>query len=290
MLFKIVSIFSIVISLAQADVTKIEWGKVVEECDKSDRPTIIIVKQSPIDYTIDTKNEEITANDQSQMLHQRHIFLMMDAWFTQKKMNLVLAEGCSRQSVDEKFLKIFNGWSFSDLKEKVANETYVQIATHIPMKLAAKYSPKLLVECADDEELFVQQRELMIDMKKVIGLLSRLRQYAKNEKKTSTYMKTAIEEYQLDKFITPQKTQEFFEVRLRQGLSLWTKIVKKREEIMAQNIMFKAAPLAIVVNGMHAHELKKKLQSEKFQCLVVEPTGYEKTYERLQGNFNKLLK
>ncbi|MGE0763688.1 MAG: hypothetical protein AB7N80_10460 [Bdellovibrionales bacterium] len=273
----------VVVSGAHADPAKLnpEWGSSIGSCNTKDsKGKVWIFKQwhlGPQVKTIDL----IAAQNLPQAPNQRALYSQLAEWIQSGQLRTVLAEGCEGV-IDEKFTETYNGWNLQLLKAKSQEGGYDQVITHIPLKLEAHFGARVDTLCGDSQKLVQKHSLLFSDMRGLIGFKTRLEQYKNDPEKVKPYLDSFIEINNL-----PVKTnvkQAIAKVRgkLKNKMTELKEIFGLRNQTFVQAIQKSGAlEVALVVGGLHAADLKQRLQKALYDCEVVEPKGYNSEDEKL---------
>ena len=223
-----------------------------------------------------------------QQPNQTAIYRQLERWVTDGQMRTILAEGCEGE-IDDKFAKVFNGWSMTDLKAKSKTDTFAEITSHVPMKIEAKFADKVKTLCGDNETMIKQQNLLLSDLRGTVGFLTRLQD--QDSKKADSYLIPAIEVFKFPAATSRSKAVQLLNQLLGERIGLLLKAIDERSMLFAQAIeKAPADKMALVIGGLHADALRKMLEERKLACSVVEPAGYAQDEEKLVADLQKYWK
>lgn len=258
----------------------------IAACPKSDGPKVVrILKQwtlSPTTYTKDFKEKY----PQERNLTAVYQALVDDV--KKKKIDLVVGEGCEGP-IDKAFKIQFNGWSVESLSKVALTKGFDRIITSVPMKLAARFDDKLKVVCGDSDALIQEGNVRLTNLRGWAGYLTHLKQsYVDDQGKL--YADGAADLLKISRATPRDEIIAKVKDRIREELGSFRKAIHERNDGFVKVVSdaeFKTA--AIVINGLHAEDLKTKLQAAGLGCEVYEPPGYQREEERLIQDFEKLL-
>ena len=258
----------------------------IATCPKSESGKLVqVLKQwtlSPTTYTKDFKEKY----PQERNLTAVYQALVDDV--KKKKVDLVVAEGCEGE-ITKDFKVEFNGWSVASLAKVSLSKGFDRIITSVPMKLAARFDDKLKVVCGDSEALIQEGNVRLTNLRGWVGYLTHLKQsYVDDQGKL--YADGAADLLKISRATPRPELIAKVKDRIREELAAFRKAIQERNDKfikLIQETEFKTA--AIVINGLHAEDLKAKLQAANLGCEVFEPPGYQREEERLIQDFEKLL-
>ena len=104
------------------------------------------------------------------------------------------------------------------------------------------------------------------------------------------YSEAAADLLKVPKDTPIEKLQAKIKERFKEELDLFAKSLVERNTSFVNALKDKDfETAAIVIGGLHADDLKKKLQDAGFACEVLEPAGYIREDENLIKEFQKAL-
>jgi len=213
-----------------------------------------------------------------QARNQTAIFLQLDRWISEGHLDNLIAEGCEGE-LQENTPLVFNGWSFAELKAASTQPSFAEIVSHIPMKLKAKYTGKILALCGDNQKLLDENNRQFSDIRGTFGFLSRILEFQNDPAKLKPYLEGAIQTFHLPQYLSALGTIQRLRKLLKNELKeVQTTIQKRNLQILRviQDIAKTSnKPVAVVFGGLHTAGLKKLLEKDGFSCSVVQPSGYQ---------------
>lgn len=247
---------------------------------------VLLIKQWHLAPTTITKSFK---EKYPQERNQTAIYKQLNEEVKGGRLDLIVAEGCSGE-INEDFKVSFNGWDLESLRGQAQTRGYEKIVTHVPLKLEARHGDKLLTICGDDEALIQEGNMRMSNLRGWVGFRSRLSETGDPEK-VKLYAETAASLLKEPKETPVDQLQTKIKEKVKEELDLFAKSLTARNEHFVKALEgreFKQA--AIVIGGLHANDLKNKLQVAGFACDVLEPPGYNREDENLIQDFEKAMK
>ena len=247
--------------------------------------TVILLPQwhlSPNTKTLDIEKSK----DLVQYKNQTAIYLVLDEWIKNGKVDLLLAEGCTG-SIDQNFSEVFNGWDYKRLKVQSKSKNYQDIMTLIPLKLEAKYADKLDTFCADDLALIKKHQLIFSDLRALVGIYSRLKEHKNSPGKFSTYVKL-LEESEKIKI---KKPIEYSRNKIKSLIRAEKEMISKRNEAFLIKIeTSKKQTIALIIGARHIPDLEKKLKKKAIKTkkipLIKETLPKEDFYSKLKKSLD----
>jgi hypothetical protein len=256
-------------------------AKSVDNCKKANTPSarIWFFKQWHLGPKLDTTDIK-KSETLPQETNQKALFQQLDSWISSGQLKTIIAEGCSSGEMTGDTPLKFNGWDISGLKTQVGNPEYDEILTSIPLKLEAKYGPKIHVICGDDEELAKKNALAFSDARGEVGYLTRLEQYKNDSAKAAGYLEDVVKLYHLPAGTTVRQGILKLKGERKNSVNQAEEFIGKRNEHLA-DVAAKAAlsrpgseNIAIVFGGAHSQGTKEIFESKGLGCEIVEPAGY----------------
>ncbi len=258
----------------------------VASCEAAkDAKMVLVIKQWHLPPTTITKSfKEKYPQERNQTAIYQHLNLAVK----RKKLQLVLAEGCEGE-INSEFKTAFNGWTVEHLKKQAQSRGFDKILTNIPLKLEARHGDRLLTVCGDNDALIQEGNLRLSNLRGWMGFWSRLSEPSDAEK-TKLYVESAASLLKVPAETSLPELQVKIKERLKDDLGLFAKSLNQRNDSFVKNLEgkdFKTA--AIVIGGLHANDLKEKLQTAGYACEVYEPPGYNREDENLIKEFEKAI-
>lgn len=219
--------------------------------------------------------------------NQSAIYLALGEAIKKKRLKLVVAEGCEGGPIDENFSTAFNGWSYGDLKKAATTKGYERIITHVPLKLEAKFGNSVETVCGDQNSLVQEGNLRLSNLRGWIGFWTRLREPG-NEEKQTLYREAAAELLKVPKTTSIQEILKLVKSRVSEELAAFRKSLDDRNGRFVETLKgHNVESAAIVVGGLHADDLRSKLEAAGFACEILEPPGYQDEGEKLVLDFER---
>ena len=250
--------------------------------------TVTIYKQWHLSSKVNALDIEATKK-LPQFENQKDIFEAIESSIQKNKKILLLSEGCSiGTEIDMKFPTTFNGWNMSLLDAKKTQADYSQVLAPIPMKVEAKYTAESQTLCADDTELMKKNDLALSDARGYLGFYMRLKEVKDKDPKKFQFYKNALEETENKKIADPV---QYSKQKVLASLELFKKYRSERNNSFITLVQkhLKENPI-IVIGGLHAIDLKNRLDSLHIKNIVITPKGYPQNSETLESDILKILK
>ena len=270
----------IVLANARPMLTKVASCPVID-ATKSVR----VIKQWPLPPAVFTKDFK---ERYPQERNQTAIYQALADDVKKKKLDLVVGEGCEG-TLDANFTGLFNGWSFESLRKVSQTRTYDRIIAHVPMKLAARFGDKISARCGDNEALIQEGNVHVTNLRGWSGYLTHLRATYVDDR-GKLYADGAADQLKIARSTPLPEVLKLIQDKVRSELADFRRAIGQRNDGFVKAVTepeFKTA--AIVINGLHADDLKTKLQAAGLNCEIFEPPGYQREDERLIQDFERLL-
>lgn len=252
-----------------------------------DARQVLLIKQWHLSPRTQTKGFK---EKYPQEKNQSAIYIGLADKIKSKKLALVVAEGCEGE-INDQFVTRFNGWDYSALKAQSQTKNYPKIITHVPLKLEARYQDKILTVCGDSERLIQEGNLRISNLRGWAGFWSRLTEKSANPEKLKLYSEAAAELLKVPKDTPPSVMLPQIKDKIRSELELFQKSLSERNDGFVKALQaHPEGPAAIVIGGLHADDLKAKLEAAGFGCDVIEPSGYQREDEELVKEFQRAMK
>ena len=277
-------IFTLLLSFADA---RPSLNKVGSCSAAKDAKKVMLIKQWHLAPTNITKSFK---EKYPQEKNQTAIYQSLNDLVKKKKLQIVVGEGCEGE-IDSNFKTAFNGWDFESLQKQSHTKAYPRIVTHVPLKLEVRHGDKLLTLCGDSDKQIQEGNLRISNLRGWIGFWSRLSEHKTDPDKLKLYSEAAADLMKVPKETSLEELQTKIKERIKQELELFQKSLDERNTSFVKALEGREFDTAaIVVGGLHASDLKEKLQAAGFACDVFEPVGYIQQEEKLIQEFQKALK
>lgn len=208
-----------------------------------------------------------------QYSNQLSIYLVIKEWVEEKRVDVVVAEGCEGEITKDTNLN-FNGWNYWSLFGRKDLDDYQDIMTHIPLKIEAKYQDKVKTICGDSLELIKKHQLILSDMTGATGYLYRLKQYReKGDTKSFERYKKSYEGLVKKKLKYPIA---FIDKKLKELEKQEKQMLIERNKKFVEVINYsKANKFAIVLGARHMKDLEQRLKDAGHEVMkfpVIEKT------------------
>ncbi len=206
--------------------------------------------------------------------NQIAIYKMLGNWINQGLLRTVLVEGCG-YGISRGFETRYNGWNLRGLEKRAGRPDYDSVITHVGLKLEAKLGSAVDTVCADSDELIRAHDLAFSDARGVAGFLSRLEGVGDDDPKAKPHLASVIDIYRLPPGTTVPQAVAQLKAELKDVISRVQRGFEERNKIMVRKILgAPARPMALVVGGAHAPDLKSRLEKAGVACAIIEPKGY----------------
>lgn len=218
--------------------------------------------------------------------NQREIYLYLRDAIRSKKIATIVAEGCEGE-MGADFTPVFNGWSYQQLLPYSQGKDYDIIQTHVPLKLEVQFKDQVKTLCGDDLSLIEKHLKVFSDLRGLAGFWMRLEENKTHPEKEKAYGDVLRDLYKLPASMSAEGLRDFLRQKIQATLLEGQGLVGERNARVVQTIPPNSNKgVAIVIGGLHAKDLRERLDKAGFNCEVMEPDGYgedeEKLFERLQ--------
>ena len=265
------------VSTSKARLTK------VETCATTDsKKKVMVIKQWHLAPKSVTKGFK---EKYPQEKNQTAIYKTLAEGVKREDLQLIVSEGCEGE-IDEKFAPTFNGWDYASLKVQSQTKNYDKIITLVPLKVEAKYGDKITTLCGDSESLIQEGNRRLSNLRGWMGFYAKL---SKGDEETvKLFSGSAADLLQLPKETPSDKVLEKIKEQIKVDLAAFFKSLGDRNDAFVKILSAQEyEKAAIVIGGLHAADLKEKLERAGLGCEVYEPPGYQRADENLIQEFQK---
>lgn len=266
---------------AKSHMTKIGSCALKEDASKK----VYIVKQWHLAPKTETKGFK---EKYPQEKNQTAIYQLLEDGVKRKELDLIVAEGCEGE-INSDFQTKFNGWDVASLKAQSFQKNYSKIITLAPMKVEAKYGDKITTFCGDSDQLIREGSLRLSNLRGWVGFYTRLKESVDAEK-TKLYSEGAADLLKVPKDTPVDKLLPMIKERINTELQAFQKSLHDRNDAFLKTLEERDfSKAAVVIGGLHAEDLKEKIEKAGMNCEVLEPPGYIKENENLVQDFQKAL-
>jgi hypothetical protein len=258
----------------------------VGSCNTTGTKQVLVIKQWHLSPTTVTKGFK---EKYPQEKNQSAIYLALAERIKKGKLQVILAEGCEGGEINSSFTPEFNGWGYTSLQRAALGKGYDKVLSHIPLKLEAKFESKILTLCGDNEALIKEGNMRLSNLRGWSGFWSRLNGTSGDDK-VRLYADTAADTLKVDRATPVPDLLQKIKARMTDDLAAFKQSLTNRNASFVkvlQSQPFEAA--AVVIGGLHADDLKEKLEAAGLGCEVLEPPGYRREDEQLLQVFTQVL-
>lgn len=270
-------------SSPQAALTKVGTCKVSKDVGKH----VTVIKQWHLAPKTVTKGFK---EKYPQEANQTDIFKAVNEMVKKKKVQLLVAEGCEGE-INGDFKSSFNGWDLESLKKESQRKHFEKILSHVLIKIEARHGDKILTVCGDNEALIQEGNLRLSNLRGWFGFFTRLTESKDDPEKQKLYGEAAADLLKVPRDTPPDKLLAQIKEKLKGEIEAFVKSIDDRNDRFLQTVKeheFKNA--VIVIGGLHAEDLRKKLEAAGIGCDVLEPRGYQREDENLVDKFEKAIK
>lgn len=229
----------------------------------SEKKTIALLGQYHLSAKAITKDIE-QSKQLPQFNNQKAIYLVLDEWVRNKKLQLIISEGCEGE-IDEKFRPSFNGWNYLSLRKNRKLSVYEDILTLVPLKIEAKYDKEIKTLCGDDLQMIAKHQLLFSDLKGYIGFFTRLKESVAGTKKYESYLR-ALEDSEKRKIKQPV---DYLKKKIKGLIEQEEAMVSQRNKSFLKVVQgSEASTVAIVIGNRHLEDLKTSLEKQGHKVLL----------------------
>lgn len=244
---------------------------------------ITIYKQWHLSPKQDTRNI-LASTKLPQYLNQESIYLSSKKLIEEGKSQLVISEGCEGE-INKNFKENFNSWDYSRLELAKSSADFDKILTLIPLKLEVLFGEKLLTLCGDNKKLINEHQLALSDLRAYYGYIARLKQFkGKDEKRYQVYAEALKAPKGTDPLLYAQE-------KGKEALKKFKELIIKRNDqfIESASANYAKNPL-IIIGGLHAEDIEKRLKAKGLNVRIIEDATYEKEekglFSQLEAAFN----
>jgi hypothetical protein len=269
-----------------------KWAQVVGHCKtpaRASKKEVWVFKQWHLAPSVDT-HDRARAAKLPQAVNQTALYRQLEAWITAKKIDALVAEGCSGELTRASALKI-NGWSMPELEAASRQPKYdKEVVGSVALKLEAKHGDALRTLCGDDEASMKESLLAFSDARGILGYMTRLEENRDNPAKARNYLDGAIGLLKLPRDSTIDQVMPRLGSELKKAIERVHASLEKRNEKAVEAAL--SAPgnrVALVFGGLHAAGIQKALEKKGVACTVVQPSGYQDDEAKLLQRLDSLL-
>ncbi|MBX3022879.1 MAG: hypothetical protein KF799_14490 [Bdellovibrionales bacterium] len=260
--------------------------KTVGSCATPDaKKKVYIIKQWHLAPTTITKG--FPKEKYPQERNQTAIYQMLSAHVKDKKMQMVVAEGCEGEITPE-FTPAFNGWDYASLHKVSQTKGYEKILSLVPLKIEARYDDKILTMCGDDEAKIKEGNLRISNLRGWFNFYARLNETYPDDK-GKLFADAAAELLKVPKTTATPDLLKQINARIKEELTAFRTLLNERNDGFVKVLQEKDfETAAVVIGGLHADDLKEKVQAAGLGCEVLEPPGYQREAEQLVQDFERV--
>lgn len=222
--------------------------------------------------------------------NQSAIYLALADKIKNKKLDLLVAEGCEGE-INDQFTPVFNGWDMETLKKQSQSKGFDRLLTHVAMKLEARYNEKILTVCGDNEKLIQEGLVRLSNLRGWAGFYGRLTEPSSDNERQKLFAESAAGVLKVDKETPIAELVPKIKEKIGEELDAFQKSLGERNESFVKTLQahtFKTA--AVIIGGLHVEDLREKVEAAGFNCEVHEPTGYARDDENVIRDFEQAIK
>ena len=254
---------------------------------KPEVKTVMVFKQWHLAPTTVTKGFK---EKYQQEKNQTAIYKKLSEMVKKQMLQVVVAEGCEGE-IDGNFEPAFNGWKIKELEKQAQTKGFDKIITMVPMKLEARWGDKLVTLCGDDLKLIKESQMHLSNLRGWMGFWTRLNEAKPGDDKLKLYADAAADLLKMPKDTPVEELKKKINERSVEELQLFEQSLNDRNAAFVKAVQSRDyTNAAIVIGGLHAADLKSKLEKAGLNCNIYEPPGYSKQDETLIQDFAKSLK
>ena len=261
----------------------------IDQCTptKSDK-IIYFVKQWHVAPAVDTTKIE-SSKKLPQFKSQSEIFSAITELVAEKEIDTAIAEGCEGE-INSKFKEAFNGWTFDRLSKELENKEFKSILTSVLLKAEVKFSEQLKTFCGDDLSQIKRAELALSDLRGDMGYWQKIVENEKNPAKLKVYLDGVIEALKLPSTTDAATALVALKKDVASSFKMFSEANTARDSALIKVIknVDSKKPILVVYGGLHADDIKEKLQAEKWNCEVYEPKSYKNNEEKLLDDFKKI--
>jgi hypothetical protein len=266
-----------------AKLHKVDSCKAVTEGTKK----VLIIKQWHLAPKTVTKGFK---EKYPQERNQTAIYDALSDDIKKKKVQLVVAEGCeSGTEINSKFTTAYNGWDYSELHKVAQTKGYNKILSHIPLKLEARYDDGIHTMCGDSDKLIQEGNLRLSNLRGWMGFWTRLHETYPDDK-GKMYGDAAADLLKVPRTTpVPQLLSKIHDEMITDLGALRKSFADRNDAFVKTLNQSEFEVAAVVIGGLHADDLKNKVQAAGLACDVLEPPGYQREDEQLLDEFEKAI-
>lgn len=254
----------------------------VEEPEK----TVLLIKQWHLPPKTATRGFK---EKYPQEKNQTAIYQLLEVGVKRKELQLIVSEGCEGEITSE-FKPVFNGWDYVSLKAESLRKGYDKIITLAPLKVAAKYGEKVPTVCGDNEGLIQEGNLHLSNLRGWMGFYLRLGESKEDAEKKKLYTESATDLLKIPRDTPPETLMIQIKSKLKEELEAFRKSLSARDDSFIKTLQtHEFTRAAVVIGGLHAEDLRAKMEEAGLGCEVLEPPGYQREDEQLIQDFQKAL-
>ena len=246
---------------------------------------VLLIKQWHLAPTTVTKGFK---EKYPQEKNQTAIYKNLSEMVKKQQLQVLVAEGCEGE-IDGNFKPVFNGWTITEMEKQAQTKGFEKIISHVPMKLEARWGDKLVTICGDDEALIKDSSMHLSNLRGWMGFWTRLNE--SGDRNAKHYADAAADILRKPKDTSPEELKKEIHKRAVEELDEFNKSLNERNAAFVKALGTREyQTAAIVIGGLHAEDLKNKLEATGLGCEVYEPPGYSRQDESVIKDFAKSLK
>ena len=273
---------------ASENVARTNWLTTTKTCKSTSSPkSVMVIKQwhlSPATNTALNPSQKLPQSE-----NQVAIYTQLDQWVHEKKVDVILAEGCEGP-INAQFPLEFNGWTYNSLKKVSNSPDYAQIATHVPLKLEAKYGPMVETVCGDDADLVKAGSLHLSNIRGLTGFYARIKDSKVRSKDLDSYIEGDVQALKIPATKDKKIVLGQLKANIEKEISAFAESLGKRNRKMVETIdKTPGKTFAVVIGGLHGDDLAHQLEKKGFNCSLFEPKGYSPKAESLISDLKKSI-
>ncbi len=266
--------------------------KKVDTCapQAANAPTVYLVKQWHLPPQANTKTPSKGVTTLPQAVNQEQIYQQLIAWVESAQIDTMIAEGCEGE-ITPQFKEVFQGWSYSDLEARAKDADYAKILAHAVVKAEVKSTDKVSSFCGDSLSEIKRSQAALSDARAAVGYFSRLSEHRDHPEKLKPYLEGVREVYSLPKDASVTVALKAVANDLKKSLDQFQKSTHERDLAFVRKInqVKSNKPIALVIGGLHAQDLKAIFGEKKINCLIFEPLAYQNDEEAMRETLKNSL-
>jgi hypothetical protein len=215
------------------------------------------------------------------------VYRVLEEGVKHGEFQLVVSEGCEGV-INSDFKPVFNGWDYNSLKKQSQQRGYEKIITLVPLKIQAKYGDKTATICGDNDALIQEGNLHISNLRGWSGFHSRLTESKDDAEKTKLYADEAADLLKVPRNTPRDMLMSQIRDQIKSELDAFQQTITKRNDAYVESLQNKEfSKAAIVIGGLHATDLKAKLEKAGLGCEILEPPGYQSEDEKLIQEFER---